>query len=192
MKKILFLSFCLMLFFVVCCPKIHAQTEEQKITVKTSDLTADQLAKIMLEQKNAELQKKIETYGKWVGVGGEVGTAIKEGLNAVVDVSDKFSKTDVGKFTMIMIAWKVIGKDILSIIIGLLFFIVMTCVLIFSFKRTCIPHKVCIKNPGFLKYPKEYEYIEPKLKVGDGLYAYGFLHLALFMGLIGITYAIMF
>lgn len=156
----------LLLISALFCFTINAQDVEEKITVKTSDLTADQLAKIKLEQANAELQNKLDTYGKWVGVGGEIGSAVREGLNAVVDVSDKFSKTDVGKFTLIMIAWKVIGKDCIRIFLGLSFAIVLISFLIYSIKRTCLPRRVCVENPGLFKYPKKYEIVEPIFNKG--------------------------
>ena len=106
MKKILIVFAVLILLAAACCPNCAAQAQEpEKITVKTSDLTVDQLAKIKAQAEVESLQKKLETYGKWVGVGGEIGNAVKESLNAVVDVSDKFGKTDVGKFTMLMVAW---------------------------------------------------------------------------------------
>ena len=159
MKKILSVFTILMLSVVAFTPKTYSQVQDQKITVRQSDLTPDQLAKIKLQEANDELQKKVDTYGKWIGVGGEIGTAVKDGLNAVVDVADKFGSTNVGKFTMTMIAWKVIGKDIVKIILGLIFFITYTWVLIYSYKRTCTARRVLLSNPGFMKYPKTIQLI---------------------------------
>ena len=122
MKK-LFLLFLLMFSVTVSS---FSQTKDEQIVFKTSDLTADQLVKIKTQQKVDELQSKIQTYGKWAGVGGEVGTAVREGLNAVVDVSEKFGNTKVGTFTMYLIAWKVVGVDITRIILGLLFVTIAT------------------------------------------------------------------
>lgn len=161
MKKIYGLIAIMTLLIAVSVPT-NAQTSE-KITISTSDLTVDQLAKIKAETQVKELQKKLDTYGKWVGVGGEVGTAVKEGLTAVVDVADKFGKTDVGKFTMYMVAWKVIGKDIVGIVLGLLFFTVFTSVLIWIAKRTLTSKKVLTSNPGLFKYPKTYEVVKSEL-----------------------------
>lgn len=117
MKKIFVLSFVLAFLALACC-SANAQTTTPKTGDPTSYMTPEQLAKYEADIRVAELQKKLDIYGNWVGVGGEVGTAVREGLNAVVDVADKFGKTDVGRFTMILVAWKVIGKDIMRIVLG--------------------------------------------------------------------------
>lgn len=189
MKKIYGLLF-LMVFTLAISPA-YSQVPDQKITVNTSDLTVDQLAKIKAEQEVKELTKKLETYGNWVGVGGEIGTAVKDGLTAVVDVADKFGKTDVGKFTMIMVAWKVMGKDIVQILLGLLFFITFVTTLILVFRRIVLPRKFKVENPGFFKYPKKFEVVKTELD-SEGVTIVTIVFIVAFLLSIWITYAIMF
>ena len=175
---------------------VQAQTQPQKVGDPSTYLTAEQQAKYYSDLKIAELEKKLETYGNWVGVGGEVGTAIKEGLTAVVDVADKFGGTDVGKFTMVLVAWKVVGKDMVRIVLGLVFIAIFTWLLIYSFKRTCIERRILVKNsnPGFLRYPKikDYEIIEPRFGDGEGLGIIRIAHIVFFFIGIWVTYGIMF
>lgn len=195
MKKIYGLL-AIMTMFLLVMPQTFAQSQstyshDQKITVNSSDLTVDQLAKIELEKANAELQKKVDTYGKWVGVGGEVGIAVKEGLTAVVDVADKFGKTDVGKFTIYMVAWKVMGKDLIKIIIGLLFFFLFTTTLIFTYRRLVNPRRFLVENPGWLRYPKKYLVIESKYSADDTTLVAVIFIIFFFVGM-WITYAVMF
>jgi hypothetical protein len=206
MKKLLIVSTIIAFIVVACCPSAHAQTSTnpsdpvsymtptQKLQYE-SDLKLAELEKIK-DMEIAHLQKKVEQFGDWVGVGGEVGSAIEEGLTAVVDVADKFGTTDVGKFTMVLVAWKVVGKDVVRIVLGVLFLSMFTWLLIYSFRRTCIDRRVLIetKNPGWFKYPKEkkYELIEPLFGDGEGLGAIRIAHLGLFLVGIWITYAIMF
>ena len=199
MKKVLvFLS--MIAFMVITVATVNAQVANgsDKVTLNASDLTPAQLVKIEADKKIAqanaqieELQKKIDTYGKWVGVGGEIGTAVKEGLTAVVDVADKFGKTDVGHFTMVMIAWKVIGKDIVKIVLGLFFFCVLTLVIVKVYRRVVMARKVLVENPGFLKYPKKYEVIESKLDGEESIWMTIILLLVFLLG-VWITYGIMF
>ena len=193
MRKFFVLLVSTLLLFAACCPQsTHAQqVQGQKIVVNTTDLTPDQLAKIQAEKEIAELQAKVDTYGKWVGIGGEIGQAVRDGLNAVVDVSDKFSKTDVGHFTIMMIAWKVVGRDIVRFVLGFIFMIISVWFVIFSFKTTCIDRKICTKNPGLFKGPKEYTIVKPKFDDGNGLGAIRFLHIIAIFGAIGISFAIM-
>lgn len=197
MKK-LGIFFMLIAFAIAYTPQTFAQTADNKVTVDKSDLTATQLAKIeadkIIEKKNAEiaeLQRKAETYGKWVGVGGEVGAAVKEGLTAVVDVADKFGKTDVGKFTLVMVAWKVMGKDVVKIFLGLFFFIVLSLVIIKVYRRVVIGRKIMVENPGFFKYPKKYDVIKADLS-GDNVVVMTLILLCVYLIGIWITYSIMF
>ena len=196
MKKILILSLIIVAFIAACCPNANAQNSQsvnpnEKITINASELTPEQLIKIKTDAANVELQKKLDTYGKWVGVGGEVGNAVKESLNAVVDVADKFGKTDVGKFTMIMVAWKIVGHDILRILLGILFFFTL-CYFIFKIhRRTLTSRKIIIENPGWFKYPKKYQIITPIADGDDAIWLTVVLWIVFLVG-IWITYSIMF
>lgn len=208
MKNLMILLLMFTFLVAACCPNVNAQTSSYKevgnaetymtpdqITKYHSDIKIAELEK-KADIKIAELERKFETYGNWVGVGGEIGTAIEEGLSAVVGVADKFGKTDVGKFTLVMVAWKVIGKDIIRIVLGFIFLIIFTWLLIYSFKKTCVETKVLIKNenPGFFKYPKikEWKIIEPLFTGGEGLGAIRIIHILFFFVAIWITFAVMF
>lgn len=164
---------------------------DQKMVVNASDLTPMQIQKINADKQIAELQKKLDTYGNWVGVGGEIGTAVKEGLTAVVDVADKFGKTDVGKFTLLMVAWKVMGQDVVRIVLGLLFFAVAIFIEIRVYKSLFKEKKVLKTDPGFFKYPKEYEVVPAKVEDEEALWTTIVL-CVFFLITIWITYAIMF
>lgn len=191
MKKVL--SLFVMFAVLMIGSQVLAQTTTSPRTGDpTTYMTPDQLAKYYSDIKIADLEKKLEVYGNWVGVGGEVGTAVEEALSAVVSVADDFGKTEVGKFTLVMVAWKVMGKDLVRILLGIVFIAIFTWLLIFSFKRTCIERRVMTKNPGFMKYPKEYKIIEPLFGDGEGLGIIRIAHLFLFFIGIWITFGIMF
>jgi len=192
MKKLLLLTMMLGMFMLAGAqsPSPSAPVADETITVKKSDLTTDQLVKINTEAATKLLQTKLERYGNWVGVGGEIGTAIKEGLNAVVDVADKFGNTRVGTFTMILVAWKVVGKDLVRIIIGFLFMIIVT-VFIFRNYRNMNKRRICTKGRGWKFWlPKEYTIVEPRFY--EGIELVKFIHIIALVGSFGITYAIMF
>lgn len=183
MKKLLSL---LVLMLAVLVSTVNAQDASDY-------LTPEQRARMEADIQAKELQKKLDTYGKWVGVGGEVGQAVREGLTAVGDVANDFGKTEVGKFTMFMIAWKVMGKEILRVVMGLLFFSIMTFIFIKTYKNTYQSKRVCVEvtNKGFLRKDKKYEVVEPH-NGWEGYIAVKFAMLGLYIGMIGITYAIMF
>ena len=137
------------------------------------------------------MEKKLQTYGNWVGVGGEIGTAIKEGLTAVVDVADKFGGTNVGKFTMVMVAWKVIGKDLTRIALGLIFILFSTTFILYVYRKNYVTRKILTKGNRLLFWqPREYELIQPKEY--EGFEFVRWLYVAMFLGTFGFGYLIMF
>lgn len=155
-------------------------------------LTKEQLDKYNQDLKIAELEKKLQTYGNWVGIGGEIGDAVKEGLSAVVDVADKFSGTNVGKFTMFMIAWKIMGDNIFGYMFGTLYFLISTIVFVRIFRRLIRPRKMVINDPGFLRYPKKCEIIPAPFDNEDSAGAASLIFAVVMFANIGITCAILF
>lgn len=191
MKRLVFLLIAIFaMIFVTKLAEAQSTTQPEKIVVNVADLTPDQLKKIQEQERLNTMEEKIQTYGRWVGVGNEVGVAIKEGLNAVVDVSEKFSNTKVGEFTMYLIAWKVIGKDIVRIILGLIFQIIITILIFMSFKRM-FPKRYVTESHGWKFWlPQKYEIVKPEEYDGFGFVK--FLHIIAMAGSFGLTYAIMF
>lgn len=194
MKKLcMYLSIFAMLFISIA--NVQAQVQTPAKPSPEQYLTADQMAKYQSDLKVAELEKKLQTYGNWVGVGGEIGTAVKEGLSAVVDVSEQFGKTDVGKFTMLMIAWKVMGKDIIKIFIGLIFLFIALFTAYKSMRKTIFGFNRKVKSNGLLFWkPNEYQWVSGTFSdySSEGIGFMWFLHVVFILGSIGITYAIMF
>ena len=191
MKKLVALLSVFVLFLAVMPTQAQTTSSEPKLE---DYMTPEQLVEFQKDVEIAQLEKKLETYGNWVGVGGEVGSAIEEGLSAVVGVADQFGSTDVGKFTMILIAWKVIGKDTVRILLGLLFFALITWLFLKVYKGYYRPKKVATKKVPFLKRfveSVEYQIIEPD-KDWEGVNAIPIVMLILYAGAVGITYAIMF
>lgn len=193
MKKILILVSLIVVFLAGYCTSASAQTVS-KVGDPTAYMTQVQLAQYYGDLKIADLEQKLETYGNWVGVGGEVGNAIKEGLTAVVDVADQFGKTDVGKFTLVLVAWKVVGKDLVRIALGLLWFVAITFLFIRVYRNTYqAKRKLVERTPqGFWKRDhKKWEVVVPDDN-WDGYHGVKILILFMYAGAMGLTYAIMF
>ena len=146
MKPLVIISLIVALVVAPSAPPAWAQSND-RITVKKSDLPPDLLKKI-------EVESKIQTYGAWVGIGKEVGTAVNEGLSALTKNADDFAKTGVGKFTMVMIAWKVMGWHLVHVLGGTVFFIVGMLVFVWSFWLNCRTRRVRVndKKEGEPKY----------------------------------------
>lgn len=103
---------------VILVMGLGAQTpdpKEQMVTVPKSWVQPER-------QFQAQPPAQISQY---IGIGKEVGEAVKNGLESVVDVSNKFANTPVGQFTMVMIAWKILGKELLHLVVGIPVYIVL-------------------------------------------------------------------
>lgn len=69
-------------------------------------------------ERQAQLQST-EQSSPYLGIGKEIGDAVKGSLESVVEVSNKFADTPVGKFTLFILAWKLIGREMLGVLLGL-------------------------------------------------------------------------
>ena len=168
-----------------------ATTTDNRVVVDKSILTPDQIAKVQALQATNQVIEEVTTYSKIAGIGKEIGIAVKDGLTAVVDVADKFGGTNVGKFTMTMIAWKIIGKDIFRIIIGLVFLIIYTVFLTRYYKNNFTVHKIAVSDNGWRFWlPKTWQIITPNTY--DGYEFVKWLTILMMVAGFGVTYAIMF
>ena len=162
---------------------------QEKITVDTKDLPPELVQQLKQRQ---QVSSTLETYGEWAGIGKEIGVAMKEGLTAVKDVAIDFSKTDVGLFTMVLIAWKVVGQDVMGLGVGLIVLVIGISFLSWSYRRTCMSKRVCIEDAGWFK-AKKYQVVEsPYKNIGDTLWGMSMLHLIGLFLLIAVVAAMVF
>lgn len=145
----------LFLFSVITLAQV-----DDRIVVNKSDLPPDLV-------KELEGKKDIDKYAEYVGVGKEIGIAISEGLKAVVDEADHFSQTDVGLYTMVLIAWAIVGYDIIQILIGVPIFFIGLFILTRYYRKIYMQTRVVIEKEGFFlwgkrKYQVSAPLIEPE------------------------------
>lgn len=143
-----------------------ATTDDDLVTVQKKFVSADGLSK-------AKDAASASTVSNWAGVGKEIGEATRDALNSVVDVSDKFSKTDVGKFVLVMVAYKVIGQKIIAVVLGIPVFLFGIGVWIFVFRRFFCSYRVLIENDTTVKVKKyntvNYEFYTSEGRAGAGI-----------------------
>lgn len=135
----------------------------EKILVDKSALPPELVKSLEVQAKLDEEKAKIETYGKYVGLGKEVGMAMNEGLSALTDNAEKFASTKPGQFTMFIIAYKVLGKDLIQAVFGIIFFLVGTAIFIWMWRRNGIVRRIAVETPK--DAPKKYELYEPDSNV---------------------------
>jgi hypothetical protein len=158
MKKTLYIA--LLAFCSLAVPAARAQASTETVTVNKSDLTPAQLKaiadkeaqdKIEIEQK--EIETKIGNYGKWVGIGHELGTAVNESLTAITTNANTFANSTAGHWTIALVVWKVIGADAIHLVLGFGLLAIGIPVWIFSFYQNCITRTVTLEKgaDGVLK-----------------------------------------
>ena len=128
MKFTLVVWLVVFLLCTTCLPLWAAIGDEEVVSVPRSALTTEQKASYDTE---AALRKA----GKYVGLGKEIGEAVNSSLTALTDSTAKFAHTSVGKFVLVIVAWKVIGQDATQLFIGVIFAIVWISIWYRSFKR---------------------------------------------------------
>lgn len=122
----------IILITVLSC-NIFAQQVET-VTVDISKLSPEARAEI---ESRKQIQK-IQQYGEWVGLGKEIGIAVDSSLASVTDRAAAFADTDMGKVTMGVLVYKIVGKDLMKIIVGCCLIITYTIIMIFFTYRNCI------------------------------------------------------
>jgi len=120
------------------------------VVMKKSDLTPDQLSKIQQQKADADIDQRISRYGKWVGLGKEIGTAVDSSLNAITNQAEHFAKTGVGQVTVGLVIWKVLGDQVVHILGGVVELLVFLPLWIWSYRKFCLPHRILTeKAQGF-------------------------------------------
>ena len=114
----------------------------------------------------------VEKANEWAQLGANMGTAVGSAAKAVlhetkdatfgkdvsvVDGIDKFSKTDAGRFTMLVVAWKVMGADAVNLLdrftgvaVGIPLLSVFTLIYIWVIRRFFMPRTVLLSKTGGL------------------------------------------
>ena len=135
MKRFAAVSLLLALMFLAL--PVFAQQQEEQVSIPKSMLTKDQLDAIA--QQN--LKDKVERYGKWVGIGHEVGQAVNESLSAITTQANNFAQTPVGKWTIVVVIYKVIGQQLTGLIIGVGTLLIGLPLWIWSYRKY-LPHRI--------------------------------------------------
>lgn len=186
-----------LLFALFMCLNFQAiaqnNQQDDRIVVSASDLPASVLEEIKKKKELENIEYKVQSYGKWAGMGEEIGTAVSGALTAVKDVSIEFADSDLGHFTMLMVAWKVMGIDVVRIVIGVFLIFLGWIFTLKSYFKTCTPTRLYEngRQPLFMRPFKSsgpYTIVNPMWNEGGG----AFLHFVVMASFAGVGALIMF
>jgi len=125
---------CMVLF-----PIVGVSQDTTRMLVPKSMLTQEQLASMKTQDFTPE------SMSKWAGAGKEVGVAVNSALGAVTEQAGKFGETKIGKITIFLVVWKVIGNELMDYVIAFFLFVTGLGTLIWSMKRH-LPRTVLAKE----------------------------------------------
>lgn len=131
---------------------------EETIMVKKSELPPGLLTKLEAQASFNETKEKITQYGNWVGMGKEIGIAVNDGITAIKDQAISLSETKLGYYIMFLIAYKVIGTDLIQLAIGLPLMIALFIVFLWSYYKNCIPRQVLVEEDKGKKVYKTFPF----------------------------------
>ena len=121
---------------------------------------------------------------KWAKI---ISTTIKTISQDLAVSVNEFVKTDVGKITMFLIVYKVIGDDIRHIVLGMLGWFMTSLILIISFRHFHGSKKFKIKddkgNVTDIKYVPKFKWATDADGGSDAKLASGGLHAAMFIAI---------
>lgn len=114
----------IMLFLLVLSTSVFAKDS----FVDTTGLNAQQQAEIAKQVAQLKENKNPVTVSEnirnetiaWTNLGANMGKAMVGAAKEVGVAANEFSQTNLGKITVAIVTYKVIGKDILSAVIGFL------------------------------------------------------------------------
>jgi hypothetical protein len=113
----------------------------QTVTVDLSKLGSVSRNEIIDLQK--EEKTPVESAKEWAGIGVELGKAIASTCKELSIGVNDFVKTPVGKLAMCIILWKLVGKEIL----GLIIWVAITIIVLLMF-RHMTGYKEIMKKDG--------------------------------------------
>lgn len=148
MKKISSLIILLLATVAISLPAFSQDTLAKKpaksnlIWVRESDIPPSALINLQRDSKIQRVEDKLEEVSQYVGIGKEIGSAVDTSLGALAYHIDRISKTNVGKFTMAMVAWKIIGEDAIGYLVGIVVLILFLGIWVWSWRKNFYRRKI--------------------------------------------------
>lgn len=140
---------------LLCLSGITSAADEQ---IDTRDLSQAQIAEIkkqvstMKAETNTPVNISKTVRGEaeaWGDLGANMGKAMVGAAKEVGVAANDFASTSLGKIVVFIIAYKIIGKSILGVIIGSLIFNVGTTLSIWFFRSSRWSKVKYTKEPAF-------------------------------------------
>lgn len=149
-----------------------AAIDTNAISKDFNSLTETQKAEIVqeIQRKTAVNDGNVlatpDRVERWVDVGTKIGQAMGGAAREIGIAANDFAVTPLGKFTMFLIAYKVVGQDLVHLAVhvggGFLFFVTWLPLWIYIFRRMCLIKSITYTPiEGRKIRQKKIEYYDP-------------------------------
>lgn len=118
MKK--FFTICLLSMMCLFAFAQISKSDYDKLPQEVKDQISQSLS------PESQVDQKLKETSEYVSIGHEIGLAVNETLSALKETVVDVSETRVGKIAITIVIWKLLGKDILGIIVGTI--LLITCI----------------------------------------------------------------
>lgn len=156
--------------------------------LNTNGLTDEQKLKLQIqinEMKNPA-RTTAESVSEWVGLGEQIGKALGASARELNVTVNEFASTPVGLLTCGLIVWKVVGRELVQVVVGAVFALFGTLIWIYLYRRMCLIRSVKVEDKI-----KTYEYYSADDMKNDNLFWLRFWMIVLFLVIVGISQTIM-
>ena len=112
-------------------------TEEQGAELRL------EAAKMRNEQDPAKVSERMAEYAE---IGQKYGVALAATAKELGVAADELLDTTVGKVALVLIIWKVMGSELIGLLIGIPWLLIGSAIWLYLFRRMCIIESV-VKEP---------------------------------------------
>ena len=127
----------------------------------------------ILDMQKGGVTTDPDQWKQWAEIGKGIGLAIGETAKVLNTEVNAFIKTPAGMITVGLIAYKIIGKDFKRIIFGIPLWIIVTTLVILSFRRFHMTERIVIKNDKkettSVQYIERYHFNSNDAKTGSAI-----------------------
>lgn len=115
--------------------------------INTNGLTEEQKAQLIIqaEQMKKQQMPTVEKVNQWVDLGKNVGLALVSTAKELGVAADAFLQSTTGKITVALIFWKIMGRDVLHMFVGVGLMCILIPLWIYFFRKMCIIKSVKIE-----------------------------------------------
>ncbi len=186
-----FLALCLVLTFTAAALAQSAKIDTSELTEEQKALLVLQIEKMKKESKQLIAPENLNTekVNEWVELGKNIALAVTTVAKELGVAADQFLASTTGKITFALIAWYVVGDDLMGIFGGTIAWIVLANIVLWSFRHFHMTKKVVQgpKDNPKIEYVQRYKFESDDARVGSAC-----VHVIAFVVITGICLGIVF